>query len=291
MNRRMFAQMTVGTLLGFLQNKEVGARGHKRQEPDHYYIDEGVEPVLWNDNSIYGIMIEDDRFSVELNRAQLIVVAARPSMGKSVLIRNIAQHMSMSGEVSIGYFSEQKIPSLVNMMLLTQKELSQSDMELAQRMVSRYSIVIDDASQITMQELDMSIKAKVSDKDIQLLLIDSIDNIYIPNAKPEEKMAEVVLYLKRISRTLQIPVIISIGLNEDVYEREDKRPILTDIVNYRMIDSYADSVTYLYRDEVYHESSEHEGLVLISSVDRCGRSSTLMRLDRSTLCLKSPHKG
>ena len=255
MNRRLFMQVTTGVLSSITHTRPLFGGGHRSVDINHHFIKGDVESMNNYRYDLDGIFIENDRIDVELDRAQFIVIAGRPCMGKSILIQNIAQHVSMSKKVSIGYFSEGKISHLINRMINAQQVLSESDIGNALNELMQFNIVIDDTSQLTMEELDKSITKMVNDQHIRLLLIDSIDNIYIKKSTPDEKVAEVVQYLKKLSQRLHIPVIISVGLNDDVYDRKGKHPKLTDLVNYRMAERLADSITYLYRDEVYEENS------------------------------------
>lgn len=288
MNRRLFMQLTIGVLTAITQTRPLFGSNQLSDDINHYLLTGAIEPLDDYRYDLDGVFIENGRINVALDRAQLIVIAGRPAMGKSILIQNIAQHVSNSKDVSIGYFSENKKPHLINKMVSAQKALSESDIGYTRDEISQLNITIDDTLQLTMEEFDKSITEMVSSGHIRLLLIDSIDNIYIKKVSPDEKMEKIIQYLKKLSQKLQIPVIISVGLNHDVEHREDKRPRLTDLVNYRVVERLADSIAYLYRDEVYDEHSRLKNLIFIRSINADGRVYSYMRLklDRKNFCLR-----
>lgn len=223
-----------------------------------------------------------------LENGQLMVIGARPSIGKSILIQNIVQKLFLFKNISIGYFSHMRKPLLIEKMVKCQRMISSSEFVYANDDNSTSNIVIDDTPQITMDELASSIEAMINKDNIQYLVIDGIDNIYIKNTNIDELISKVLPYLKKLALDLNIPIVISIGLNSNLENRSNKYPVLTDFDNYRAVEQNASVIVYLYRDEVYDENSHFKGLahVRFENVDGRNNITNLMMFDGENSCFK-----
>ena len=128
----------------------------------------------------------------------------------------------------------------------------------------------------------------VSKDNIELLVIDGFENIYIKNTKTEEAVSEVFPYLKKIAQDIDIPVLITVGLNRNLESRKDKSPRLTDFNNYRVIERNANSIIYLYRDDIYKENSQFKGLAHLIFENSDGRNNRtiLLVFDGKNSCFK-----
>ena len=174
-------------------------------------------------------------------------------------------------------------------MVTAQKAISSSEVSAAIEKTSKLNIFIDDTPQISMDELLISIERMVRNNDIRLLAIDGFENIFIPNTNTDESVSLVFPYLKQLAQDLNIPVIITTALNRDLEKREDKFPRLTDLHNYRIIERSADSIAYIYRDEVYEENSQNKGMAVVKIVssDGVNNSQKSMRFDGKNYCFRS----
>lgn len=223
-----------------------------------------------------------------LENGQLMVIGARPFIGKSLLIQNIVQNLSSSKNISIGYFSHIRKPALIDKMVNCHKKVSSSEFVCPTDKNRINKIIIDDTPQITIGELDRSIKEMIDKDDIQLLAIDGIENIHMENKKFDELTLRGLYFLKKLAIDLDIPIVISIGLNSNCEDRDNKYPVLTDFYNYRAVEEYANVIVYLYRDEVYDEHSAYRGLAHVRFENSDGRNdrSILMTFDAMNSCFK-----
>ncbi len=224
-----------------------------------------------------------------LEKEKITVIASRPSVGKSNLMQNLVQDVSMSQNILIGYFSHFRKPLLLDRMKAAQQILVASNVHSATERLTKFNIVIDDTPQVTLNELHTKIESMVRNHNIQLLAIDGFENIYVKNSSTDEAVSIVFSYLNEISQYLKIPILVTIGLNRNLEKRNDKRPRLTDINNYRVIEQSTGSIIYLYRDELYKEDSEYKGLAQITfeHKDGKGNDAILMVYDGKQSCFKN----
>jgi len=223
-----------------------------------------------------------------LEKGQVTVIASRPSVGKSNLMQNLVQDVFMSQNISIGYFSHVRKPLLLDRMIAAQQILGESDTHSANKRLSKSNVVINDTQQITMNELNAMIESMVQNHEIQLLAIDSFENIHVRDSSEDEAAAVVFSYLNEMSKYLNIPIVVTIRLNRNLEKRNDKRPRMTDINNYRVIEQSVGSIVYLYRDELYEINSEYKDLVEITFEHADGRNNgiILMEYDGKKSCFK-----
>lgn len=228
----------------------------------------------------------EDNFLLE--GGQLMIIGARPSIGKSILIQNIVQNIFLSNNISIGYFSHIRKPLLIEKIFNSTKMIYASGIIFSADDNTDKSIVIDDTPQITMEELKLSTEMMIDEYDVQFLAIDGIENIYIKNTNIDELISNVLPFLKNLAQELDIAIVISIGLNRNCEKRNNKYPVLTDFDNYRAIEQNSNVIVYLYRDEVYSENSDYKGLIHIRFENEDGRNNRveLMTFDGANSYLK-----
>lgn len=173
-------------------------------------------------------------------------------------------------------------------MVSAQRIIGASELSAAAEETSKLNVIIDDTLYITMDELLLSINVMVRNNDIRLLAIDGFENIFIKGANTDEAALKVFPYLKQLSQELNIPFIITVRLNRDLENRKDNYPRLTDLHNYRIVERCADSIAYLYRDEVYEENSEYEGTAVVKIVSSDGAvySNKMLRFERMNFCFR-----
>lgn len=220
-----------------------------------------------------------DNMLTGLHGGELILIAARPAMGKTAFVLNIAHHVSMKEHVPIVLFSlemsrEQLVTRLVAVdSMVEAKSLKTGDLtdndwgkiiETADNMANA-PIFIDDNSAITMPELRSKCRKLKQTEGIGLIIIDYLQ-LMSATGKVESRqqfISEVSRSLKTLARELNVPVIALSQLNRAVDSRTDHRPVLADLRESGAIEQDADVVMFIYRDDYYNDASEKPGIAEI----------------------------
>lgn len=232
-----------------------------------------------------------------LQKAELIVIAARPSMGKTALALNIATHAAITGGCGVAFFSLEMSRSqlMVRMMCseagidatrIRQGNLAGGDfMALAgaAARISECELVIDDDSNITPVQLKAAcrrLRRQLEDRGRRLDLV-VVDYLQLMNPgrerdNREREIADMTKSLKALAKELEIPVLALSQLNRAVETRADRRPVLADLRESGAIEQDADVVAFIYRDEVYHKDSADAGTAeIIIAKQRNGPTDTI----------------
>lgn len=222
-----------------------------------------------------------DRKTSGLHRTDLILIAARPAMGKTAFVLNLAQNAALKGKASVAIFSlEMSKDQLIQRMISAQSHIELSKIKngnleeewgkLAQSMamLAQSNIFIDDTPGINVMELRSKSRKLKMEKGLDLLIIDYLQLMEgtgkIENRQQE--IAKISRSLKIMAKELNCPVIALSQLSRAPELRADHRPMLSDLRESGAIEQDADIVMFLYRDEVYHEDSEKKNVaeVIIS---------------------------
>ena len=216
-----------------------------------------------------------DELTSGLQPSELIIVAGRPSMGKTAFALNIAQHAAIEGQVPAAIFSlEMAKEQLALRMLCSEAKvdahrlrggfLSESDWPKLTRAAGNLSeapIFIDDTPGLT--ALEMRAKSRRLKKEHSLGLV-IVDYLQLMRGRPdsdtrEQEISDISRSLKSLAKELNVPVIALSQLNRRVEERGDRRPQLSDLRESGAIEQDADVIIFLYRDEVYSKSEDNKG--------------------------------
>lgn len=239
---------------------------------------------------------ELDKMTSGFQPSDLIVIAGRPSMGKTALSMNIAQYVATmrDGAVPVGIFSmEMSKEQLVTRLLSSESEVDHSKLrtgtlsssewpKLAQAAgkLSEALIFIDDSP--SMNVLDLRARARRLKKEhgLGLVIVDYLQLMKGRAAvtdKREQEIAEISRFLKSLAKELHIPVIAISQLNRMVEQREDKRPRLADLRESGAIEQDADVIIFIYRDEIYNKDKEgNKGLAeIVIGKQRNGPTGTV----------------
>lgn len=221
------------------------------------------------------------------------VIAARPSMGKTTLALNIADHVASQGDKVMIFSIEMPEDELFKKSIssygagidynrIRNGTLSQSEMaalELAVDDVSKYNIVVDATSNITASELFLRAITEHKRGKISLIVIDYIQLMSWADAGTDNKtegISFISRQLKLLSDALDCPVIVLSQLNRDVEKRADKRPMNSDLRDSGAIEQDADVIMFVYRDEYYNEDSPDKDIAeLIIGKQRLGSLGTV----------------
>ena len=222
-----------------------------------------------------------DRLTAGFQPAELIVVAARPSMGKTSLIVNFAEHAVMSGqEGAVLIFSmEQPAMQLVMRMLsslghinqsrLRTGDLSEDDWPRFTAAVSQLqdrNLYIDDTPALTPNDVRARARRVAREAGgLAMVMVDYLQLMRTPRDydSPVHEISEISRSLKAIAREMNCPLVVCSQLNRAVDKRENKRPFMSDLRDSGAIEQDADVILFIYRDEFYHEDSQDKGIAEI----------------------------
>lgn len=217
-----------------------------------------------------------DSMTSGLQPGDMVVIAGRPSMGKTSFSMNIAEYAAIKQDKPVMIFSmEMPAESLVLRMIsslgridqhkVRTGQLSDSDwprVTSAVSMLSESKMYIDDTPALTPMELRTRAR-RVARKygGISLILIDYLQLMTSPAGKENRtnEISEISRSLKAIAKEFNVPVIALSQLNRGLEQRTDKRPVMSDLRESGAIEQDADVIAFIYRDEVYHEDSPHKG--------------------------------
>jgi len=238
-----------------------------------------IEKATLQEGGITGIatgFTDLDFKTAGLQPSDLILIAARPSMGKTALALNIAEHVVFNEDACTAIFSlEMSREQLVNRLLsletsvnaekLRNGDLTESDMdrilEGAGR-IAKSKLVIDDTPSISISALRSKCRKYKQEHNLQLIIIDYLQLMTAGGRSEsrQQEISEISRSLKSVARELNVPVIALSQLNRGVEQREDKRPMLSDLRDSGAIEQDADVVMFIYRDDYYNHDSPEKGI-------------------------------
>ena len=210
---------------------------------------------------------EFDKMTAGLQPDNLIILAARPAVGKTAFALNIAQNVATSTDTSVAIFSlEMSAESLVNRMLCAEGSINANHLRtwkldegewknliVAMGALSNTSIFIDDTPGIKMAEIRAKCRRLAKEKgNLGLVVIDYLQLIEGSNKESrQQEVSEISRQLKKLAKELSVPILALSQLSRGVEQRQDKRPVLSDIRESGSIEQNADIVAFLYRDDYY----------------------------------------
>ncbi len=209
--------------------------------------------------------------------SDLILIAARPSMGKTAFVLNLAQHMALRKNVTTAIFSlEMSKVQLVNRMLSLESKvdaqnlrtgnLEDSDWERlieSAEVIGSSNLIIDDTPSISISELRSKCRKYKMNNNLGIVIIDYLQLMTLGGKSAESKqleVSEISRSLKAVARELNVPVIALSQLSRAVEQRPDHRPMLSDLRDSGAIEQDADVVMFLYRDDYYNKESEKKNI-------------------------------
>ncbi len=237
-----------------------------------------------------------DKLTAGFQKSDLIIIAARPSMGKTALGLCIARNAAKESGVPVGFFSLEMSKEQLAMRLLCSEARVDSH-KIRSGFLSRQEcgkllqaaglfmdvpIYIDDTPSISPLELRAKARRMMADQGLGLVVVDYLQLMRgRDNAeRREQEISEISRSLKGLAKELDIPVIALAQLNRKVEERNDKRPLLSDLRESGAIEQDADVIAFIYRDEVYAKQACKEPGVaeIIIGKQRNGPSGETVRL-------------
>jgi len=238
---------------------------------------ESIEKLYERKGGITGIstgFVEFDRMTSGLHPSEMIVIAARPSMGKTALAMNIAEHVAIQERLPVGVFSlEMSSQQLVQRLLCSRARVNLQKVRdgfLAERdfpsltaaasKLAEAKIFIDDSASLTILELRAKARRLKAQQDVQLIIVDYLQLLRSTSRRAQDnrqlEISEISAGIKGLAKELKIPVIVVAQLNRQPEARTGGKPRLSDLRESGSIEQDADLVGLLVRPEIYEEDEE-----------------------------------
>ena len=241
-----------------------------------------IEIASRNDGNVTGIatgFIDLDYRTAGMQPSDLILVAARPSMGKTAFVLNMAQYMAFNQNQTVAIFSlEMSKEQLVNRLFSMESrvdsqhirtgKLSDAEWEKlieSAGMIGRSNLIIDDTPGISISELRSKCRKFKHEQNLHMIIIDYLQ-LMSGSGRSEsrqQEISEISRSLKALARELQVPVLALSQLSRQVEQRPDHRPMLSDLRESGAIEQDADVVMFIYRDDYYNKDTEKKGIAEI----------------------------
>lgn len=237
-----------------------------------------IDTLFSNDGEITGLSTgynDLDTYTTGLQPGDLVIVAGRPSMGKTSFAMGITENAAVRNRIPVAVFSMEMPAEQLSMRMLSSVgridfqrlrtgKLGDDDwprLTSAVSLMSEASIHIDDRPALTPSALRASAKRMLQEHNIGLVVIDYLQLMQSdrPRHNRTEEITEISRMLKALAKELNVPVIALSQLNRELEKRPNKRPVMSDLRESGGIEQDADVILFVYRDEVYKEDSPDKG--------------------------------
>ena len=237
-----------------------------------------IEKRAENGDAVTGVatgFTDFDNKTTGLQGGDLIIVAGRPSMGKTSFAMNLAEYASLKNDAVTAIFSMEMsgtqlstrlISSMgrINQQKIRTGKLTDDDwprLTNAIALLSKANIFIDDTPALTPTDIRARARRLKREKGLDLIVIDYMQLMQLSNNSENRatELSEISRSLKALARELDVPVVALSQLNRSLENRTDKRPIMSDLRESGAIEQDADLIAFIYRDEVYNEDSPDKG--------------------------------
>ncbi|WP_054648224.1 replicative DNA helicase [Salidesulfovibrio brasiliensis] len=237
---------------------------------------EELEQKYKNKSAVTGIQThytEFDKMTAGLQNSDLLIIAGRPSMGKTAFALNVALRCGVRSETPVAIFSlEMSMEQLMTRLLAVQSHVHLSNLRTgyledndwqqlydAADVLSQAPIFIDDTPALSTLDLQAKCRRLKAEHDIGLIVVDYLQ-LMRSSARPdsrEQEISDISRSLKALAKELNVPVIALSQLNRKVEERTDKRPMMSDLRESGAIEQDADIIIFLYRDAAYNKADDN----------------------------------
>lgn len=241
-----------------------------------------IDQLFQRDNPITGVatgFYEVDMMTSGLQPSDLVIVAGRPSMGKTAFAINIAQHAAVKEKLPVAVFSmEMPSEQLAMRMLSSLGRIDQHKVRTgklgdddwprlthAVGILSEVNMYIDDTPALSPGELRARCRRLSREHGLGLVVIDYLQLMQVHGSSENRatEISEISRSLKALAKELNVPVVALSQLNRSLEQRSDKRPVMSDLRESGAIEQDADVIMFIYRDEVYDEDSPDKGIAEI----------------------------
>lgn len=238
-----------------------------------------IEKASKTSGTVTGIptgFLDLDYKTAGMQPSDLVLIAARPSMGKTAFVLNIAQHVAFKENACVAIFSlEMSKEQLVNRLLSLESKVDSQHIRTGNLsdddwsrliesagVVGRSNLIIDDTPSISISELRSKCRKFKLEHDLKMIIIDYLQ-LMSGSGKSEsrqQEISDISRSLKALARELNVPVLALSQLSRQVEQRPDHRPMLSDLRESGAIEQDADVVMFIYRDDYYNHESEKKGI-------------------------------
>jgi replicative DNA helicase len=269
----------------FLSNSDVF---FKKNKHDFYYkkVSETKEVLLNTIHNLNERISENKFYEIDtgfenlndktggFSKGDLIVVASRPSIGKSSFVLEIARKAIKRDETVLFFSFEMKAEQLMSRLLSSQTSIPLSSLQVGNLTDSQWDelssnsdklaekeLFIDDSAYADIDYLRAKVRTfKTEHPNLSMIILDSLNLMSYVKVRENryEGTAEISKALKQLAREVDLPIIVTAQLNRNLENRDNKRPILKDLRDSGTIEDDADLILFLYRDDVYREAMEKE---------------------------------
>ncbi|MDJ0863909.1 MAG: replicative DNA helicase [Gammaproteobacteria bacterium] len=237
-----------------------------------------IDTLFQQDSAITGVATgfsDLDELTSGLQRSDLVIVAGRPSMGKTSFAMNMAEHAAIRDKVPVAVFSMEMPGEQLAMRLMSSLgridqhkvrtgKLGDDDwprLTSAVGLLADAPVFIDDTPALNPTELRARARRLKREHDLGLIVIDYLQLMQVPGASENRatEISEISRGLKALAKELNVPVIALSQLNRSLEQRPNKRPVMSDLRESGAIEQDADVIVFIYRDEVYNDESPDKG--------------------------------
>ena len=244
---------------------------------------DNIEKASHNKGNVTGVatgFLDLDYRTAGMQPSDLILVAARPSMGKTAFVLNIAQYVAFKQAKTVAIFSlEMSKEQLVNRLFSMESKVDSqhlrtgnlSDMEWEKLIesagiIGKSNLIIDDTPGISISELRSKCRKYKLEHNLEMIIIDYLQLMSGSGRSTDsrqQEISDISRSLKALARELHVPVIALSQLSRAVEQRPDHRPMLSDLRESGAIEQDADVVMFIYRDDYYNKDTEKKGIAEI----------------------------
>ena len=264
------------------EREERGRRGFRPIKELLVGVLDRIDELFESENKLTGLatgFYEVDNMTSGLQKSDLVIVAGRPSMGKTAFAMNVATNAAIKEEVSVAVFSMEMPSEQLVMRLLSSLgridqhkvrsgKLSDDDwprLTSAVAMLSEIKIFIDDTPALTPGDLRARCRRLAREHGLGLIIVDYLQLMQVAGTKENRatEISEISRSLKALAKELECPVMALSQLNRSLEQRQEKRPVMSDLRESGAIEQDADVILFVYRDEIYDEDSMDKGIAEI----------------------------
>lgn len=244
---------------------------------------DNIEKASRNKGNVTGVatgFLDLDYRTAGMQPSDLILVAARPSMGKTAFVLNIAQHVAFKQNKTVAIFSlEMSKEQLVNRLFSMESKVDSqhlrtgnlSDAEWEKLIesagvIGKSNLIIDDTPGISISEMRSKCRKYKLEHNLEMIIIDYLQLMSGSGKSTDsrqQEISDISRSLKALARELHVPVIALSQLSRAVEQRPDHRPMLSDLRESGAIEQDADVVMFIYRDDYYNKDTEKKGIAEI----------------------------
>lgn len=277
--------MAERTVFAIAESRETSGDGPTKVEDILKSTIERIETIQKNKGGITGLatgFTDLDEMTSGLQPADLVIVAARPSMGKTTFAMNIVENAALNSDLPVLVFSlEMPNESIIMRSISSLGRLEQNKVRGGQiqskedwdkfnsgvlQLKNHTKLLIDDSAGLSPAEMRSRARRVVREHGgVALIMVDYLQLMQVPGMSDNRtlEVSEISRSLKALAKELSVPVIALSQLNRSLEQRSDRRPVMSDLRESGAIEQDADLILFIYRDEVYHPETERKGIAEI----------------------------